>query len=299
MGAPVGFAILPTCYRHPNEETGVSCSSCGRPICPDCMTPTPVGMRCPECASEKTKVRTGPAAVSQVGGYPATITLIALNVVVFLAEMATGSGGLSSTSSDLINDYGLIGASVGNGETYRLLTSGFLHAGFMHIAFNMIALYFLGRILEPSVGTVRFLMIYFASLLAGSFGAILLSSNIAITVGASGAVFGLFAATFIIAYGRGLGNVARELGLILGINLLLTFTISGISIGGHLGGLIGGGICGLLVIAGERGHLGSSSSAKIIEYGGMIAIAVVSVVAAISASEAVPGLRFALVSLPF
>ena len=263
------------------------------------MTPTPVGMRCPECASEKTKVRTGPAAVSQVGGYPATITLIALNVVVFLAEMATGSGGLSSTSSDLINDYGLIGASVGNGETYRLLTSGFLHAGFMHIAFNMIALYFLGRILEPSVGTVRFLMIYFASLLAGSLGAILLSSNIAITVGASGAVFGLFAATFIIAYGRGLGNVARELGLILGINLLLTFTISGISIGGHLGGLIGGGICGLLVIAGERGHLGSSSSAKFIEYGGMIAIAVVSVVAAISASEAVPGLRFALVSLPF
>jgi membrane associated rhomboid family serine protease len=261
------------------------------------MTPTPVGMRCPECASEKTRVRTGPAAVSEVGGNPATIALIAINVVVFLAEMATGSGGFSSTSSDLINDYGLIGAAVGNGETYRLLTAGFLHAGFMHVAFNMIALYFLGRILEPSVGTVRFLMIYFASLFAGSLGAILLSSNIAITVGASGAVFGLFAATFIIAYGRGLGNVARDLGLIIGINLLLTFTISGISIGGHLGGLIGGALCGLLVIGGERGHLGSN--AKIIEYGGMIAIAAVSIFAAISASEAVPGLRFAFLSLPF
>ena len=261
------------------------------------MTPTPVGMRCPECASEKTRVRSGPAATSQVGGTPATLTLIAINVIVFLAEMATGSGGLSSTSSDLINEYGLIGAKVADGEPYRLLTAGFLHAGFMHIAFNMIALYFLGRVLEPSIGTVRFLMIYFASLLAGSLGAILLSSNIAITVGASGAVFGLFAATFIIAYGRGLGNVANEIGLIIGINLLLTFTISGISIGGHLGGLFGGALCGILVIAGERGYLGSN--AKLFEYGGMIAIAVISVFFAISASEPVPGLRFALLGLPF
>ncbi|MCB0856609.1 MAG: rhomboid family intramembrane serine protease [Solirubrobacterales bacterium] len=255
------------------------------------MTPTPVGMRCPECSREKTRVRTGPAATSQVGGYPATITLIAINVVVFLAEMGTGSGGFSSTTSPLIQDYGLIGAMVADGEPYRLLTAGFLHAGFMHVAFNMIALYFLGRILEPSIGTARFLMIYFVSMLAGSFGAILLSSNVAITVGASGAVFGLFAATFIIAYGRGLGHIASEIGVIIGINLLLTFTISGISIGGHLGGLIGGGICGLLVIAGERGYLGSN--ARFLEYGGMILIGVLSVVFAISASEPVPNLVFA------
>lgn len=261
------------------------------------MTPTPVGMRCPECASEKTRVRSGPAATSQVGGYPATVALIAVNVIVFLAEMATGSGGLSSTSSDLINDYGLIGAMVADGQPYRLVTSGFLHAGFMHIAFNMIALYFLGRVLEPSIGSARFLMVYFASLLAGSLGAILLSDNIAITVGASGAVFGLFAATFIIAYGRGLGHIANEIGLIIGINLLLTFTISGISIGGHIGGLIGGGLCGILIIAGERGYLGSNP--KLLEYGGMIAIAVVSVFVAISSSEPVPGLRFAMLNLPF
>jgi len=254
------------------------------------MTPTPVGMRCPECSSEKTRVRSGSAAMTQVGGYPATIALIAINVVIFLAEMATGSGGLSSTSSDLIRNYGLIGAMVADGEPYRLITSGFLHAGFMHIAFNMIALYFLGRVLEPSVGTVRFLMIYFASLLAGSLGAIMLSSNVAITVGASGAVFGLFAAMFIIAYGRGLGHVANEIGVIIGINLLLTFTISGISIGGHIGGLVGGALCGALVIAGERGYLGSN--ARFIEYGGMIAIAVVSFFVAISMSEPVPGLVF-------
>lgn len=261
------------------------------------MTPTPVGMRCPECASEKTQVRTGPAATSQLGGYPSTVVLIVINVVIYLAEMATGSGGLNSTTSNLIGDYGLVGALVADGETYRLLTAGFLHAGFMHVAFNMVALYFLGRVLEPSIGTVRFLMIYFASLLAGSFGAILLSSNIDVTVGASGAVFGLFAATFIVAWGRGLGTIANEIGVIIGINLLLTFTISGISIGGHLGGLIGGALCGLLVVAGERGRLGSNP--KFLEYAGMIAIAVISVVAAISAAEPAPGLQFALLSLPF
>lgn len=261
------------------------------------MTPTPVGMRCPECSNEKVRVRTGPAASSAVGGNPATITLIAINVAVFLAEMATGSGGLSSASSDLINEFGLVGALVADGETYRLVTSGFLHAGVMHIAFNMIALYFLGRVLEPSIGTLRFLMVYFASLFAGSFGAILLSANNEITVGASGAVFGLFAATFIIAWGRGLGAIANEIGVIIGINLLLTFTISGISIGGHLGGLVGGAICGLLVIAGERGYLGSN--AKVIEYAGMIGLAVVAIVASISVAEPLPGLRFALLQLPF
>lgn len=263
------------------------------------MTPTPVGMRCPECASEKTKVRSGPAATSQAGGFPATMTLIAINVGVFLVEMATGSGGLSSTTSSLISDFGLVGAMVADGQPYRLVTSGFLHSGVMHIAFNMIALYFLGRVLEPSVGTVRFLMIYFASLLAGSLGAIAMSNNLAITVGASGAVFGLFAATFIIAYGRGLGHIANEIGLIIGINLLLTFTVAGISIGGHIGGLIGGAICGGLVIGGERGYFGSGPTAKVVEYGGMIAIAVVSIFAAISMSEAVPGLQFASLLAPF
>jgi membrane associated rhomboid family serine protease len=261
------------------------------------MTPTPVGMRCPECSSEKTRVRAGVAATQQVGGSPATMVLIGINVAVFLAEMASGSGGLSSTSSSLINDFGLIGGAVGNGEWYRVITSGFLHAGFMHIAFNMIALYFLGRVLEPSIGTPRFLMIYFASLLAGSFGAILLSANNAITVGASGAVFGLFAATFVIARGRGMGAVANEIGVIIGINLLLTFTISSISVGGHLGGLIGGAICGIVIIAGERGKLGGN--AKVIEYATMIGIGVACFALALSASEPIPGLRFAALSLPF
>ena len=250
------------------------------------MIQTPVGFRCPECGREKTRVVSGPAAVSNTGNFPATMALIAVNVTAFLITIATGSGGLGSVGGPMISDFGLRGLEVANGENYRLLTGGFLHAGFMHLAFNMFALYFLGRVLEPSVGTVRYLMIYFASMLAGSFGAILISGSLVVTVGASGAVFGVFGALFVIARGRGMDNMARDIGIILAINLALTFTISGISIGGHLGGLVGGAICGLLIVAGERGHLGTAG--KVIEYGGMVAVAVVSVAAAITVSE-VPG----------
>lgn len=244
-----------TCYRHPDRETRVSCSNCGRPICPECMTPTPVGMRCPECARERTKVTRG---ASGPGSYdtPATFALIALNVLAYLGEIVTGSGGLNDVSGPVIADFSLRGVAVADGEWYRLLTGGFLHAGLLHIGFNMFALYFLGRLLEPAIGTPRFLALYFASLFAGSFGALLLSDPLVNTVGASGAVFGLFGAAFVIARGRGLDTVASELGLLLVINLVLTFGISGISIGGHLGGLAGGFLCALVILAGERGGFG-------------------------------------------
>ncbi len=145
-----------TCYRHPNRETGVSCSSCGRPICPDCMTPTPVGMRCPECMRQRTRVTTGAAAFGLSNRAPATFVLIGVNVAVFLVEIAAGAGGLSGSGSAVINDFGLRGTSVAGGEWYRIVTGGFLHAGLIHVAFNMVALYFLGRLLEPAIGTLRF-----------------------------------------------------------------------------------------------------------------------------------------------
>ncbi|MDQ2700072.1 MAG: rhomboid family intramembrane serine protease [Actinomycetota bacterium] len=228
----------------------------------------------------------GPAAVANTGNYPATLALVAINVVAFLITIATGSGGFSSVGGTLVNDFGLLGYAVADGEYYRLITGGFLHAGFMHLAFNMFALYFLGKVLEPSIGTVRFLMIYFSCLLAGSFGAILVSGSDVVTVGASGAVFGIFGAVFVIARGRGANDMAREVGIILAINLALTFTIAGISIGGHLGGVIAGAVCGLVVIAGERGRLGAS--AKVIEYGALIGIGVASAVLAIVISEPPP-----------
>src|SRR5262245_49063244 len=154
-----------TCYRHPDRETGVSCSSCGRPICPECMTPTPVGMRCPECASQRTRVTTGTGPPSGFAGSPATYVLIALNAAAFLAEIAAGTGGFTgSTHNPVISDFGLRGGAVADGEWYRLLTGGFLHAGLIHIGFNMFALYVIGRLLEPAIGTPRFVALYFASL---------------------------------------------------------------------------------------------------------------------------------------
>ncbi len=269
---------METCYRHPNRETGVSCSNCGRPICPDCMTPTPVGMRCPECARQKTKVTRGAVAPGRYDA-PATYVLIALNVAAYLVEIAGGSGGLSPGTSSVLFDFGLYGPFVAEGEWYRLLTSGFLHASIIHIGFNMFALYFLGRILEPGIGTVRFVAVYLASLFAGSLGALLLDPN-ALTIGASGAVFGIFGATFVIARHRGIEGLAASIGVVLLLNLAITFGSREISIGGHLGGLVAGVLCALLVVAGERGMLGPRRMP--IELLGMIAIGIVSIVAAIA-----------------
>jgi membrane associated rhomboid family serine protease len=242
------------CYRHPNRETGVSCSNCGRPICPECMTPTPVGMRCPECARERTKVTRGAVGPSRYDA-PATFVLIGLNVVAYLISIAGGSGGLDPGNSSILIDFGLYGPYVAEGEWYRLLSSGFLHGGLIHIGFNMFALFFLGRLLEPAIGTPRFVGLYFVSLFAGSFGAILLSPD-SLTIGASGAVFGIFGAAFVIARSRGVDALASSIGVILLLNLAITFGRPEISIGGHLGGLAGGLLCALLILAGERGMLG-------------------------------------------
>lgn len=234
-----------TCYRHPGRATRVACSSCGRPICPDCMTPSPVGMRCPECASQTTRVKTLAAA----GGEPrATIALIAICAIVFLAE---GSFGLSGAQGSLYRDWALFGPAVKIGEWWRLVTYGFLHAGLLHIGFNMFLLWIFGREMEPQLGTPRFLGIYFSSLLAGAFGALLLSPNVA-TVGASGAIFGLMGASAAIMYARGINPFHTDVGMLILFNLALGFFASGISIGGHIGGLTGGILGGLAIAAGDR-----------------------------------------------
>jgi membrane associated rhomboid family serine protease len=177
-------------------------------------------------------------------------------------------------------DFGLQGASVADGEWYRLLTGAFLHAGLIHIGFNMFLLFILGRILEPAIGTPRFLFLYFASLFAGSFGALALTGPIEITVGASGAVFGVLGATVLIARGRGFNEIAGQLGFLLLINLAFTFGAARISVGGHLGGLAAGLACALLIVAGERGMLGRNRLE--IELAGMTAIAVASVLGALA-----------------
>jgi membrane associated rhomboid family serine protease len=236
-----------TCYRHPGRETGVSCSNCGRPICPDCMTSTSVGMRCPECASQRADVRRVGAA--GVGEDPMlTYVLIGVNVAVALGAFlsgasATGGGGIGSSS--LLADGSVSRFAIDQGEYWRLLTAGFLHTGLIHLLFNMFALYILGGMLEPAIGRLRFAAIYFVSLLAGSFGALLLEPTAA-TAGASGAIFGLMGAAVIVMRDRGINPMESGIGLWIGLNLLITFTIPGISIGGHIGGLIGGVLVALL-----------------------------------------------------
>jgi membrane associated rhomboid family serine protease len=271
---------MATCYRHPNRETGVSCSSCGRPICPECMTPTPVGMRCPECSQQRTRVRSGSSAFAPRGvQFQGTIALITINVVVYLVEVARGPGGLDAMPNPLLFEFGLFGPSVAEGEWYRLLTSGFIHGGLWHIAGNMLLLFFLGRILEPGIGTARFLAIYFASLFAGSLGALAMTPD-ALAFGASGAVFGVMAATFVIARGRGVDALASTVGILILFNIAFSLGVTGISLGAHLGGLVAGFLCALLVIAGDRGMLGQRRIAA--ELLAMAAIGVVSIAIALA-----------------
>jgi membrane associated rhomboid family serine protease len=215
------------------------------------MTSTSVGMRCPECARQTTKVRVGQGVFSSTGKMPATYALIGINVIVFLIELAGGGAGQFSGSGSVIHDAGLRGPDIANGDWWRVITGGFLHAGFLHLLFNMYVLYVAGSILEPAIGTPRFLGIYFVSLIAGSLGALIVDPN-TVTVGASGAIFGLMAAVIVVARGRGVEQVAQQFGIFIVLNLFLTFAIPGISVGGHIGGLIGGTIAALLVIFVER-----------------------------------------------
>jgi membrane associated rhomboid family serine protease len=262
---------MAVCYRHPNRETGVSCSNCGRAICPDCMTPTSVGMRCPECSRERTQVRTARTMTDEPR---LTYALIAINVIVFLAEFASGvtAGGGSFGGSDLIRQGALYGPDVADGEVWRLLTAGFLHAGFAHLFFNMYSLYILGSLLEPAVGRLRFAIIYFVSLFAGSFGALIAAPN-TLTVGASGAIFGVMGATIVVLRSRGLSVMESGLGIWLLLNLGITFIIPGISIGGHIGGLIGGALAALVLYGAPQLRLPRTAALLLASLVGVIAIA--------------------------
>ncbi|MFN2612744.1 MAG: rhomboid family intramembrane serine protease [Solirubrobacterales bacterium] len=275
---------METCYRHPNRETGVACSNCGRPICPECMTSTSVGMRCPQCATQKTKVRVGAGAFSAAGVPAVTYGLIAINVIVFLAEITTGPGGLFDVLPNDVADHGgLLGPAVADGDYWRIVSAGFIHAGIIHLALNMYVLYVAGTLLEPGIGRGRFLGLYFVSLLAGSFLALVVDPH-SNTVGASGAIFGLMAAAVVIARGRGRDDVAQQFGLFVVINLFLTFSVSGISIGGHIGGLIGGGIAALAIVAIER--RGSRGGALPLEVPALVLLGLVSVAGSLLAANA-------------
>jgi membrane associated rhomboid family serine protease len=245
----------PRCYRHPDRETLVSCSECGRPICEECMNFAPVGIRCPEHAAvgaprggAKRTVQTASRRAGSLES-PATTVLIGINVLVYLITVFQGAG-LSQPGGSLYRNGALVGILVQDGEWWRLVTAMFLHASVIHLAFNMLALYWLGSIVEQAIGTWRFVLVYFASGLAGSAGALLLSSALDVTVGASGAIFGIMGALLILEY-MTTGSLAGQAMTLIILNLALTFAIPNISIGGHLGGLVGG-IAATYVLARTR-----------------------------------------------
>jgi len=269
---------MATCYRHPKVETGVSCSNCGRPICTDCMTPTPVGMRCPDCASQRTPVHTMRTLTAL--GTQATRALIAINVVIFLAsgQMTIAS---STSGTSLFQKGELTGSFLGQGVAYgqwwRVVSGGFLHENILHIAMNMYVLWILGNMLEPAIGRNRFLTVYGVSLLTGSLGALIVDPHI-YTVGASGAIFGVMGAAAVEVRGRGISIADSGIGAMIALNLVFSFAIPGISWGGHVGGLIGGAIMGWLLREGDRhrqrslAYIGAAVLA-VIGFGGSILVA--------------------------
>ena len=234
----------PHCYRHPNRETLVSCSECGRPICEDCMTYAPVGIKCPEHAAVGAKpsvqrtVRQTKGRIMGLDG-PATVVLVVINVVVYLITVAQG-GGLNTPGGKLASDGALQGAAIAvNGDWYRLVSSMFFHGSIIHLAFNMFALFWLGTVVEQALGTWRYLLVYFVSGVAGSAGALVLSGPFTVTVGASGAIYGVLGALLVLEYMTTGSFAGQALGIIL-LNLMITLTVPNISLGGHLGGLVGG-----------------------------------------------------------
>jgi len=242
-------AGTPTCFRHPGRETYVSCVRCGRPACPDCLRSAAVGQQCVDCVHEGSRGTRQPTTV--FGGRPGrtavvTWTLIAVNVLLFLIELARPS---------IANDWELIGYArfspggpiqgIAAGQWYRLITSAFLPPagglGFFDILFNMWALFAVGPALEQLLGRGRFIAVYLLSALGGAVLFFLIAPNTAGALGASGAIYGLFGAWFVVS--RRLQIDTRGILVLIGINLVFSFSFRGaIAWQDHVGGLIVGAL---------------------------------------------------------
>lgn len=295
------------CYRHPNRMTAVSCSDCGRPICPDCMNFAAVGIKCPDHAGgpAKTHPQHRPAARVRVaaqrplsfrrGLAPVTRLLIALNVLIYLVELGAGAG-FNGDSGWVFDHFALLrnatyckefglctpssagsGAGLANGEWWRLITAAFLHFGPIHLVMNMLGLWWLGAPLEEAVGSRRFTLLYIVSGLAGSAGALIANPN-SITVGASGAIFGIMGAMLVMQY-QATGSFAGPALTLIVVNVAFSFAVSGISIGGHIGGVVGGALGGLALSRFGRGHM-AYGRLGLVGVAALVAIGVASVLIA-------------------
>jgi membrane associated rhomboid family serine protease len=245
-----------TCAFHPDRRAGVVCQRCDKPICPSCMHQASVGFHCPDCVRQgRQKVVRGPAAFGRTpASNPVTISLIAVNVLVFLIQVSAGDDVAQGFNfgNKVIRDYGLFGSAISDdGEWYRIITGAFLHANLVHLLFNMYALYVLGPVVERSLGRVRFAIVYAAALMGGSLGALVMSPD-DLTVGASGAIYGLMGALIVLYRNRGISLMQSGLGITLIINFVITLAVPNISLGGHVGGLAGGLATTFVIIEGAR-----------------------------------------------
>lgn len=249
VGTVSANTSLPTCYRHPDRETRLACSSCGRPTCVDCVQRADVGQKCRECASPQGDARVRTADQIRAGGRrsaPVAFTILGISVVIHVLGM------LDAGLRDAIFANGAqVNPLVAQGEWYRLLSAAFLHSPqmLMHILFNMFALYLFGPQLEREAGSWPFAGLYLASAVAG--GAAFYFANAGgVAVGASGAIFGLFGA-WLAASIRNRHTPAGQAGLrqllvLLGINLALPLFVPGIAWEAHVGGLAAGFVIAML-----------------------------------------------------
>jgi membrane associated rhomboid family serine protease len=235
-----------TCYRHPDELTRVHCTRCGRPICPECMTPAPVGHHCPTCVAEG---RRSALRVRRPLPRPrsATTAILAVNVVVFALDAVLRASGAGS----LLAGGAMVPALVAQGEWWRLLTAVFLHAGLLHLALNSLGLYVFGSLIEQTLGTARFLAVYLVTGFAASAVSFTFGSPAGAAVGASGAIFGLLGAWLAYNLRRRSLSMARAnvqwAAIVIAINLVFGAAIPGIDNLAHIGGLLSGVIAGFLV----------------------------------------------------
>lgn len=249
----------PVCYRHPDRETRLSCSECGRPICADCSHDSAVGQRCAECAKPQGRNRVVQARdIGQVSlaATPVTFTLIGLSAVLFVAGFVSEELDARLTEFLALGEFARQGdvlfvTRIQDVDPWRVLTSAFLHASLMHIGFNMYAVYLFGPRLEREAGAAPYLLAYLASAAAGGAAFIAVrTGETTLAVGASGAVFGLFGIWLVATYrmrrnpaGRAMFN---QLVVLLAINGALPIFIPNIAWEAHLGGLAAGAVIGLL-----------------------------------------------------
>lgn len=229
------------CARHPDRETGLRCVRCDRPACSSCLREASVGYHCVDCVAQGSRSgrRATTVAGAELTGRVLVIPLlVAINVVVFAITVAQAGSLSSNFAAGLFQQWSLVPTEVADGELWRLFTSGFLHIGPLHLALNMLALWVIGRDLEQVLGWARFLVVYLVSLLGGSLVVYLFENPTIPTAGASGAVFGLMGGLAVV-----LVRLRRRPGAVLtiiAVNVFISFVVPGLSILGHLGGLVFG-----------------------------------------------------------